>query len=196
MKSDRRNFLRNSCGVCSCLGASLLLSGSAGADETANNDEAAKNEAALKKQIEQTTGFARAWTSSLVQIMDKELDPKAVVTVLEACGRACADRNSAELITTFANNVDGLLAKMKDLWLDSFEHDTDKKSIRLIGRELNACFCPIHPEGNTHSYCECSNGHMQQLFGEVIGKPVKVTLTESVLRGGQRCSWDISYQQA
>ncbi len=189
MQSNRRAFLKESCAVCSCLSATMLLAGSAGADEPSEAEQA------LKQQIDQTTAFAGAWTSSLMQIMDKELESEDIVTILEACGSACAERNSAPLITAYANDLDGLLGKMKELWLESYEHNSEEQNIQLTGRQAQTCPCPIHPAGNSSSYCECSNGHMKHMFSEVIGKPVDVTLTESVLRGGERCSWKISYRQ-
>jgi predicted hydrocarbon binding protein len=185
VESNRRAFIKKSCGVCSCLGAMFLLDGPAHADE--------KSEKELKQRLEQSKAFAGAWTTSLINSMDKELDNQTRSKILQACGRACAQRNSAPLIKSFPGKLDGLLAKMKEMWLESYAHDAKKGLIVLTGRKSDKCPCPIHPAKGTKSYCECANGHMDELFSKVIGKPVKVELIESVLGGNQRCSWRISY---
>lgn len=189
MESNRRAFLKESCTVCGCVGAAMLMTDPAGAEERSEAEKA------LQQRLEQSSAFTKGWVSDLMQVMDTELDPKDIVTILEACGSACAERNSAPLLTAYANNLEGLLAKMKELWLESFEHDAEKKVIKLIGRRSETCPCPIHPTDNAQSFCECSNGHMKRLFGTAIGGSVEAKLTESVLRGGERCSWMLSYGQ-
>jgi hypothetical protein len=169
------------------MGVAMLITGAAGAEESSEVEKA------LHQQLEQSTAFTKAWVSDLMQIMDAELDSMDVATILEACGSACAERNSAPLLTAYANNLDGLLAKMKELWLESVEHDAERKVITLIGRKSEKCPCPIHPTDNAHSFCECSNGHMKRLFSVATGSSVGVELIESVLRGGERCSWRLSY---
>ncbi len=185
MKGDRRNFLMSSCSVCGCLGALMLFDGSAQADEKAENE--------LRDHLKKTKAFAGAWTTSLIRSMDRELDEVARSKILMACGRDCARRNSAPMVEKYKGNFEGLLIKMKELWLDSYENDTEMGHIVLKGRQSDKCPCPIHPAMGTKSYCECSNGHMDELFSNALGKPVKVELIESVLRGGPRCSWRISY---
>ena len=150
-------------------------------------------ELALQKQLDQSKAFASGWTTDLIQAMDAELDDKAIASILTSCGRACAERNSAPLITTYSGDLDGFLAKMHELWLESFEHDREQGTITVVGREMEECPCPVHPAVGAGSYCECSNGHMEHLFSEIIGTPVQVELDESLIRGAKRCSWTIGY---
>jgi predicted ArsR family transcriptional regulator len=169
----------------------LALASDVLADTEANeqSEEAAK----LQERLDQTTAFAGAWTTSLISVMDRELPPEAVASVLEACGRACAERSSAGLITSYAGDPEGLLAKMKELWLDGFTHDPERRRIELVGREIAECYCPIHPADGSASFCECSNGHMRHVFSRVLGRPVEVELVSSRLSGSTRCSWTITY---
>jgi hypothetical protein len=189
MKTNRRSFLSSACATCGCVG--LAMAGDALAETEEQSEEAVK----LQERLDQTKAFAGAWTTSLVTVMDRQLEPEAVASVLEACGRACAERNSGKMIATYSGDPDGLLAKMKELWLDSFTYDKEQRRIELVGRETAECYCPIHPADGSYSFCECSNGYMEFLFGQVLGTPVEVDLVSSRLRGSTRCSWKITYGQ-
>jgi predicted ArsR family transcriptional regulator len=139
-----------------------------------------------------TQAFAGAWTTTLIKSMEKHLDEKTITTILEDCGRACAQILSSERIKADQINLDDLLAKMKELWLESVDHDETIGQIKLIGN-YDTCPCPIHPAEGTNIFCECTNGLAKELFFRATGKPVKVQLDESILRGQKRCSWTISY---
>ena len=62
---------------------------------------------------------------------------------------------------------------------------------------IRQCGVPTHlrslgaRERWDRSYCTCSLGWMKETFEAVMGRPVDVTLVESVKRGGQRCQFMI-----
>jgi predicted hydrocarbon binding protein len=59
------------------------------------------------------------------------------------------------------------------------------------------CLCPIledAPKGVSPSYCHCSVGYVTAIFEQGLGKPAKVELTNSVLRGGKSCDFTIRFK--
>jgi hypothetical protein len=56
------------------------------------------------------------------------------------------------------------------------------------------CLCALVKDGTARlsdTYCTCSLGWMKETFETVMGRPVDVTLDESVKRGGQRCRFTV-----
>ena len=56
------------------------------------------------------------------------------------------------------------------------------------------CLCPLVKDGPPRlpdTFCYCSLGWMQEMFGVVAEKPVDVELVESIKRGGQECRFII-----
>jgi predicted hydrocarbon binding protein len=52
------------------------------------------------------------------------------------------------------------------------------------------CLCPLVQSGSetlSDTYCNCSRGWVKEMFEMVSGKPVEVTLTESIKRGAKAC---------
>jgi len=43
--------------------------------------------------------------------------------------------------------------------------------------------------------CNCTLGWQQEAFSTVIGKPVTAEIEETVLRGGERCSFRITVKE-
>jgi hypothetical protein len=37
------------------------------------------------------------------------------------------------------------------------------------------------------SFCDCTLGWQEEAYSEILGRPVKAELEESILRGGKRC---------
>jgi len=75
--------------------------------------------------------------------------------------------------------------------VDQADYDEKTGVLRVIGKP-NPCACPLAKAGRTPAdFCRCSTGWNELAFSTVVGKPVKVELVESVLRGDPRCSFRI-----
>lgn len=61
------------------------------------------------------------------------------------------------------------------------------------------CLCPIFedaPKGVSPTYCQCSVGYVRAIVEQGLGKPAKVELTESILRGEKGCHFTIRFATA
>jgi predicted hydrocarbon binding protein len=107
-------------------------------------------------------------------------------------GRTCAKENADEFLK-FKDNPEGFLEDMKQKWAERTEYDKGTKTIRVIGRKQETCFCPFVDKSMTpKEFCNCSIGFNKEAFETILGKPVDVKIEESILRGGERCSFVIN----
>jgi predicted hydrocarbon binding protein len=59
------------------------------------------------------------------------------------------------------------------------------------------CLCPIledAPKDIPPIYCQCSAGYVREIFERGVGKPARVEITETVLRGGKSCRFTVSFK--
>lgn len=76
---------------------------------------------------------------------------------------------------------------------ERLEFTADGKTLILTGKIVQGCACAFadcsQPPLSLCHYC-CKN-FQQELFGMLLGQSVEVTITESYLLGGERCSTTI-----
>ncbi|MCJ7783511.1 MAG: hypothetical protein MUP41_06220, partial [Desulfobacterales bacterium] len=95
----------------------------------------------------------------------------------------------------YRGDLQGFLAKVKTAWLEKAEYDEKTGILRVIGKP-NPCACPLVKVGRTPAdFCNCTLGWQQEAFSTVIGKPVTAEIEETVLRGGERCSFRITVKE-
>ena len=100
----------------------------------------------------------------------------------------------ADFYEKFKNDPEGFLNEVKKSWAENIEFNKEAKSIRIIGRKVESCFCPLADKSLTpKEFCNCSVGWAKQTYGTVLGKQVNVTIEESILYGGERCSFLIKF---
>jgi hypothetical protein len=135
--------------------------------------------------------FAQQWVQNLMESMDAHLDEGTKVELMEACGRACARTGPARVARDCQGNLKQWLTILAG-WHggeDYVRHDGD--TVEVLCAE---CLCALVKDGSARlpdTYCICSLGWMRETFEAVIGRPVDVTLVESVKRGGQRCRFTV-----
>lgn len=181
---DRKEFLKK--GACLC--SALFLCGAARADDSANGT--AKEEEAAKKEEEQRKKFISDWTEHLMHVLDTNLPLKTRTAIMEACGRGCSERGYGQVVKMCKGNLDTLNRTIKSQWADDVQHDREKNVVRIIGKKMKSCYCPMVQGKTTFSsrtYCLCSKGWMKETFEKVTGKKVEVELEQTILRGGERC---------
>lgn len=180
---NRKEFLRTGCklGICSCLGATLLNPTKlSGAEE---NPEVKK----LKGKL----SFIHKRFAKLIEMMGSNLEEKTRNKIIESMGMECAGEYS-QYFAKFKNNLKGFLGDLQKQWIERVIHDKDQKTITLIGKKTGDCFCPFVKQSVTPGdFCNCSKGWQKKAFETVTGKTVVAEVKESILRGGERCSFVI-----
>lgn len=181
---NRNEFLKSACtaGFCACVGMKMLTVSPLQAEE--ENEEVKK----LQGQLD----FIQKRFAKLLEIMNEQIETDVRDQMLESLGRECAKEYAGQF-ETYKNDLDGFLKKIENKWLDGIEYSDDRKSFTLIGKKTGECFCPFAKKELTSvDFCNCSIGWQKQVYETISGKPVEATVTESVLGGGERCSYKIS----
>jgi hypothetical protein len=181
---DRNMFIKKSClGI--CMGSLFLL------DSAKANTMSAKIISDNQVEEDWRVGFMHKWISDLISSADNNLDPQLQKQLLEYCGRQCAKTNAAAEIEKFKGNLNGLMEELRQKWVEQVDFDAEKGKFYLKGKKSESCACAII-NGNKNkvsgTFCNCSLGFYKELFESVGGKPISIKLTETLLRGSDRCS--------
>jgi hypothetical protein len=146
------------------------------------------------KELEDVSGRADAAKlrfSKLVEILETRLPEQERKQVFHALGVKCADTYRADLIDRYKGNIRGFLEEGRQHWMAEADYDEAKGTIRIVDKGPS-CSCPMVKIGVTPgSFCDCTLGWQEEAYGEILGRPVKAELEESILRGGKRCVYRI-----
>ncbi len=143
---------------------------------------------------------------NVMERLDKYVDVDNRLKIMESCGRNCAmiNKNVIERAKKRRNNF-----KTIDEFLESeqkkpmpgtrlerknnviFQYYTPKAFTRPM-----RCYCSLLrglPESVTISktYCYCSKAFVKKFWEEVLEKPLKVELLQSVVTGDSECKFSI-----
>jgi hypothetical protein len=141
----------------------------------------------LKRQLD----GAQERFAELVTIMGEDLDGATRDKILMRLGRECAQAYRP-LFQKYRGNLSGFHDKIKMAWLESAAYDEKTGVLRIAGKP-GPCGCPLVKAGRTPTdFCNCSAGWQLEAYSIVMDKPVTVEIEETVLRGGQRCSFRIA----
>jgi len=180
---ERKDFLKSACtiGMCSCAGVSLLSTGTLTAFSEIK-----------EKESDWRIGFIQKRFAKMIAGMDSTLDQETKVRILENLGRACAKEHAASF-EKFKGNPESFLADLKNSWAERTEYNKNTKTMKVVGKKQESCFCPFVDASITpKDFCNCSLGFNKESFETVLGQPVDVCIDESILRGGNRCSFTIT----
>ena len=131
--------------------------------------------------------------AKLLTIMGDDLDPAVRLKILQSLGRECS-QDYGPFFSKYRGDLKGFLAKIQTAWVERVELDEQAGLLRVIGKPA-PCACPLVKTGRTPArFCDCSRGWTQSAFSTVLGRPVAVEIEESVLRGGTRCSFRITFK--
>ncbi len=134
---------------------------------------------------------ARFRFSKLVQIIEARLPEQERKQVFHELGGKCADTYRTELIDRYKGNIRGFLEEGRRQWMAEAEYNEAKGAIRIVDKGPS-CSCPMVKLGVTPgSFCDCTLGWQEEAYSEILGRPVKAELEESILRGGKRCVYRI-----
>ena len=187
---NRKEFVRD-CAAAACAAAGLCCGGKtakASAMETAARGCDPKE----FEDVRNRADAARLRFSRLIEVLDSHLPQQDRKQILHALGGKCADTYRADLIDRYKGNIQGFLEEGRRHWMAEAEYDEAKGTIRIVDRGPS-CTCPMVKVGETPgSFCDCTLGWQEEAYSEILGRPVKAELEESILRGGKRCVYRIS----
>jgi hypothetical protein len=135
-----------------------------------------------------------------------QLDERSAGTVLREVGCGCGDFELGLMALKGVNMPLKDIDKEIDYFLRVHEMGENvasggRSSITRKGNTATlviqgGCACPlvklldIEP---TPNHCFCTQHHLKHVYEAVLGRPVKVDLLETCLRGGDSCTIDISW---
>ena len=177
----RNEFLKSACtsGLCGCLGLSLL---------TGNKALANSKSTAGEEEWDGQIAFMQARFTDLIHILDNSLDKDTLIPILNQLGAKCGEGFANQ----YKGNPEGFFNFIKGLWAESVEVDNEKGIITVNEKVRNNCNCPMVKEKEAPDVlCNCSLGTQKRIYESLYGRPVKVSLNKSILRGDERCSFTI-----
>ena len=141
--------------------------------------------------VQDKADAARLRFSKLIEIIEAKLPEGERKQILHALGGKCADTYRAALIDRYKGNIKGFLEEGRRNWMAEADYDETKGTIRIVDKGPS-CSCPMVKVGTTPgSFCDCTLGWQEEAYSEILGRPVKAELEESILRGGKRCVYRI-----
>lgn len=179
---NRRNFLKNcACGVCSCAAVGPLVRLAEAADP--------------KPAEDWRLGFVQARYGKLLELLSSRMSEDQLEGTLQDLGRFCA--SGMELPAKHRGHIDDFIREFGERSGESVSFDRAKGVITVVGPERDGCFCPlVNARTCPKAVCACSLGWQAQVYETILGQPVAVTLKESVVRGGKRCTFEIRLKSA
>jgi predicted ArsR family transcriptional regulator len=182
---DRKNFFKNLCkySACGCAGMMLL---------SPSHVQANGNDPDEKKE-DWRIGFMQKRIAKLMEGMNGKLDKETLAVLLENMGRNCAKENSENYIK-FKGNLNDYL-KTIESWIEKADHDEEKGIVKLTGKKNNSCFCPfVDVSKMPKEFCNCTKGWNKEVYENILGKQIDISIDTTVLWGGDRCSFTIKYK--
>lgn len=178
---NRKEFLKNcACAVCACAAVGVV-----GPDAASGAGTNAPDDWRLR--------FVKQRYARLLGILSRRMDEKTLNETLFELGAYCSGLGD-EWTKKHRGDLEGFRqAVKKGVSGDNVTFDWDKGVITMASDERTDCFCPLISRFNDTPKvaCNCSLGWQQHTWETLLQKKVKVELTESVLRGGKRCVFQI-----
>ena len=135
---------------------------------------------------------------NILKFIDASQSESVKTRIFHQLGYECFyARKLDEWIDQYRGDVQAFLDRVNiqhaSKYWESLEFTEDRTMLILTGKHVQGCACAFadcsHPPLSLCQYC-CKN-FQQVLFGRLLGQTVEVTITESYLLGGERCSTTI-----
>jgi hypothetical protein len=138
--------------------------------------------------------FGYAWAAALISALDTDLPVEVTAPMLRACASVhYADAHMDSIVARFHNDLGGFLQFLTDQWGWLVTYNPTEGTI-TADENKPYCVCPLvqkSPQAVSGTLCYCSEGFAKRMFSAVIGRPVKATVVQSVLRGAGSCIYSI-----
>ncbi len=146
------------------------------------------------------------WIKNAMATLDASVDEQSRVQIMQNCGYNCAKKNSKVIERAVAR-------RKKYASINEFlaaEQQKPMKGTRLA-QEGNIlyqfytpqaftrpmrCYCGLlrglpNDESVSKTYCNCAKGFVEKYWENVLEKPVKIDLLQSVVAGDKECKFAI-----
>ncbi|MDW7733325.1 MAG: DUF6144 family protein [Methanolobus sp.] len=132
-----------------------------------------------------------AWFKQLLQSLDKNLDEKTRIEIMEACGEECPFTHLTDEklldIRKGSEDESDFLEKLSLQWRVRIE---DGKIYVVFDK----CYCPFvnqNVEGASKTLCYCTRGNLKKKFRLGLGREVNVLMEKTILAGDDECRFKI-----
>ncbi len=176
----RRAFVRSAClmGFCACAAASTDTASDSG--RTTNPEKP-------------PAGMPRKWIAALLPLM-ATIDPDEARRILKRCSSShYEDLEMDVTLHPFRGDVPAFIDFLRTEWNWVVDFDP-ATGVALVNENKSECVCPLISRdhgADLGTLCACSEGFAERMFSAVAGRPVHAEVTESILRGGERCRYRI-----
>lgn len=135
---------------------------------------------------------------NLLRFIDSSQSEAIKDSIFSQLGYECFyARNLDKWIKQYTEDVQAFLDNVnvhhKSRYWERLEFNADRTALILTGKKVRGCACAFadcsQPPKSLCHYC-CKN-FQQELFGTLLGRKVKVEITEAHLFGDERCSTTI-----
>lgn len=175
---NRKQFL-NTCvgGACACAVTSVIPSSALAADQP-------------KPAEDWRIPFIKRRYGKLLELLEGQMDESKLNDLLQHLGAYCA--MSSSHLNAHKGDIDGFIKDFKAMANEDISYDRNSQIVTIVGPERSECFCPlVDTKATTKTVCNCSLGWQKHTYETLLGKKVHVELTESVVRGGKRCTFKV-----
>ncbi len=188
---NRKQFLTTFTGCC---GAVAALGGAAPAQERPKPQGT---------PCEKKYAFSQTYVKRMMDLLDQQLDEPTRTRLMRTMGKVCFEGGHSKPAAKPAPDalekmLDGIkkyggdeMVRREGDHIIHFQYTRNPAGLKVAD---GWCLCPVverGPEGLSGTFCECSVGYVQQMFQRTTEQPVKVTLVESLKRGGKGCKFKI-----
>jgi hypothetical protein len=139
-------------------------------------------------------GLVCAWTRMLLEQLERSGSP--IGQAIKQCSATHYEMlGMDEMLEPFIGRPEAFYQFLGEKW--NWIVTVDEGGKKLIADEnKSACVCPLVRANAASSsvLCNCSEGFAEKMFSYVMQKPVQARVVESILRGGERCVYEISWQ--
>lgn len=195
---DRQTFLKTclaGLSGCACAGlGSPAVAAESKSPALAAADEAARSRSPVPAAADDgALDAVRVRYATLVELIGRHVPEETQRTLFRELGRECARQFKAMTWEKFPGDLDGFLAAARgpNGWIAGIDRDREAGTLTIADRPTS-CSCPLVKPGLTPAaQCECTLGWQEETYSKILGRPVRASLVESLLRGGKRCAFRI-----
>jgi hypothetical protein len=135
---------------------------------------------------------------NILRYIDSSQSEPIKTDIFSQLGRECfCTRKLDKWVESYHGDVQAFLDRVNiqnaSPYWERLEFTEDRKTLILTGRKVERCACEFAncPEPPQSLCLYCCKSLQQELFGALLGRKVEVTITDSYLLGGERCSTTI-----
>lgn len=153
------------------------------------------------------------WVKAAIKQLDQLASEDEKYNILSRCAHEFSQKRIATLkaIYEHTKDVDSVLQEMRKdppwyedpvrkgniIYVEKVPYNKEgyEKADNDDDKKMNYCHCPLIRkylnEGISPTYCYCGSGWYRQLWEGIVGKPVKVDIVKSLLKGDSTCQFAI-----